>query len=175
MKRALPQVPVVGERNPKSVRDILMPSTLPPTIPNSSEAGVKKCGKTCIICRQHLVEGSHFHSAVTGEKFTIRQQMTCDTSNIIYLLYCARCDKSQYVGETQNTLKTRFYLHRSHISHNKGTHVTRHFNTGKCTLLDMRCKPIEKEFSDDPHRRLQREEFWKGKLHTAFPEGLNTL
>ena len=35
---------------------------------------------------------------------------------------------SQYVGETKNALKTRFFVHRSHIRKNTGTLVSRHFN-----------------------------------------------
>ena len=81
------------------------------------------------VCQQHLVETGSFRSERTGEVFTIRHKMTCDSSNIVYLLYCDTCRHTQYIGETKNSLRTRFYQHRSNINTNTGTHVTRHFNS----------------------------------------------
>ena len=99
--------------------------------------------------------------------------MTCTTSNIVYMLYCRKCTRSQYIGETGNSLKTRFALHRSHIRQNQGTLVTRHFNQPDHCLQDMRCLPIEKQFLEDRKRREDREHFWIRKLKTESPCGLN--
>ena len=55
MAEAVPNVPVVGERNCKSLRDILMPSILPIKL-NTVSPGSYKCDKECILCREHFVE-----------------------------------------------------------------------------------------------------------------------
>ena len=111
----------------------------------------------------------------TKETFTIRHTLTCETENIIYMLYCDKCNHSQYVGETKNKLKTRFYQHRSNINKNTGTLVTKHFNQTGHSLNDMKCIAIEKVHTDNLKRRLQRERFWISKLKTSTPEGLNTI
>ncbi|XP_070203199.1 uncharacterized protein [Littorina saxatilis] len=115
MKEAVPELPVVGERNAKSLKHMIMPTVLPPALTVDSDSGVAKCGKTCIICKEHLTETKTFTSASTREHFEVRHRMSCTSSNIIYTLYCNKCDHAQYIGETKNSLKTRFYLHRSHI------------------------------------------------------------
>eukprot|EP00745_Piridium_sociabile_P022976 TRINITY_DN35811_c0_g1_i2.p1 TRINITY_DN35811_c0_g1~~TRINITY_DN35811_c0_g1_i2.p1 ORF type:complete len:584 (-),score=113.49 TRINITY_DN35811_c0_g1_i2:126-1877(-) len=174
MKHAMPDVPVVGERNPKTFRNILMPSALPSPQLQSDVTGSHKCKNQCVICREHLVECQTFQSNQTGEVFSLRKSMSCNTTNIVYMLFCAKCHTgAQYVGETKNSLKTRFYLHRTHIKQNTGTHVTKHFNNTGHTLQDMRCIPIEIVHTNNLTLRLKRELFWIHKLKTTFPFGLN--
>ncbi|KAL8596881.1 hypothetical protein ACOMHN_065831 [Nucella lapillus] len=133
LQSAVPDVPVVGERNCRSLSSILMPSTRPSSTPDL-QPGSYRCQKSCVTCRDHLVTTTQFQSSNTKETFTIRDPMTCiTTSNIIYLLSCRKCDHSQYVGEAKNALKTRFYLHRSHIVQNIGTRVTIH--SMKCSAF----------------------------------------
>ena len=150
----------------------LMPTRLP--APLDAVTGNFKCDRSkCLICQQHLVETGSFRSERTGEVFTIRHKMTCDSSNIVYLLYCDTCRHTQYIGETKNSLRTRFYQHRSNINTNTGTHVTRHFNSQNHTLANMKCLAMEKVHTDDTEKRQERESFWIRKMRTLFPLGLN--
>ena len=173
MKKAMPEVPIIGERNCKNLKNMLMPSQLP--IAKDLQPGCYKCTKKCILCNKHLIETHTFQSSQTKETFTIRNKLTCETTNVIYLLFCDKCDHCQYVGETKNQLKTRFYLHRSHIKQNTGTLVTKHFNSPGHSLDNMKCIAIEKVFSESLPARLTRENFWKAKLKTLTPYGLNIL
>ena len=177
MAQILPEPPVVGERNCKSLRSLLMPSRLP--VVRDPSPGCFKCSKKCIICSEHLVEGNTFNSQMTGETFTIRDKVSCDTSSVVYLLYCDKhCPNSQYVGRTKNTLRQRFYVHRTYINKNSGTqktHVTEHFNQPGHTLSNLKCLVIEKVYSQDIGDMERRESFWMKKLKTVFPNGLNTL
>ena len=148
-----------------------MPSALPlPTIENP---GCVPCGK-CVVCRDHLLQTLTFTSSTTGEVFTIREHLSCESTNIVYLLQCDTCKASQYIGQTKNTLRTRFYLHRTHIKHNTGTHVTRHFNLPNHTLQNMRCVALERVHHLSERARLAREDFWMKKMKTLFPFGLNS-
>ena len=173
MKQAMPDLPVLGERNPRNLRNILMPSILP--TPTDKQPGCFRCNKTCAICTNHLIETKTFTSMQTKETFTIRHRLTCETSNIIYMLYCDTCNNSQYIGETKNKLKTRFYQHRSNINKNTGTLVTRHFNQAGHSLNNMKCVVLEKVHTDDLQKRLKRERFWMSKIQSYTPHGLNTL
>ena len=162
MKKVFPKPPIVGQRIGRTLRNSLMPSALPtPDDKNpgsvwccnmeSTDSTTKKCDqgtRRCIICANHLVETTTFHSHTTGEKFTLRHRMSCTTKNVIYLLFCNKCAHTQYVGETKNMLKTRCYLHRSHIGNNVGTLVTRHFNLHDHSVNDMQCLFIENVYSN---------------------------
>ena len=176
LREAIPEPPIVGERRCRSLRDLLMPSNLPSLRDPSKPPGCFKCTATrCVTCKEHLEESGTFSSGITGETFTIREHVTCESSNIVYLLGCRKCPGVQYVGETQNALSTRFYTHRSHINKNTGTHVTRHFNTADHSLQDVKVTVIERVFRRSKRARLARESFWIKKLSTLWPQGLNTL
>ena len=152
---------------------MLMPSILPPI--KDQHPGSFKCErKKCIICEKHVTEGQSFQSCQTQEQFQLRDNFTCDTRNIIYLISCTKCHGAEYVGQTQNSLRERFYLHRSHIGKNKGTPLTMHFNKHGHSLEDMKCMAIEKVLGESQEQRLRRESFWITKLKTLIPHGLNT-
>jgi hypothetical protein len=175
MKHAVPETPVVGERQARSLKTILMPSTLPP-VPDPRPPGCYKCqASRCVMCRDHLVTGNSFVSQHTGEVFTHRHTFSCTSENIIYILWCEQCNCTQYVGETKTSLKQRFYKHYSDIRQNIGTYVTEHFNLPGHSINSMKCTPIEQILSPsgDAVRRRQRESFWMTKLNTYYPLGLN--
>eukprot|EP00745_Piridium_sociabile_P005366 TRINITY_DN13285_c0_g1_i1.p1 TRINITY_DN13285_c0_g1~~TRINITY_DN13285_c0_g1_i1.p1 ORF type:complete len:744 (-),score=124.94 TRINITY_DN13285_c0_g1_i1:151-2382(-) len=173
MSEAMPLPPVVGERACTSLRRTLMPSCLPPP-QEDEDPGCVKCTKRCTICDQHLVETASFRSNQTGETFTIRRRFSCTTTNLVYLLFCDTCPNAQYVGQTKNTLYTRFTQHRSDIRRETGTLVTQHFGQPSHTLSNLKCVVIERVNSDTVTARLKRESFWMCKLKTVTPDGLNT-
>ena len=175
MRKAVPKPPVIGERNCRTLSNILMPSAVPPPL-GGPEAGCYKCTLNCKLCRYHLVESKTFHSVETKETFTIRERYSCQTTNVVYLISCSICtNQCQYVGETKNTLRQRFYKHTSDIRNNTGTLVTKHFNQPGHSLSDMQVIVIERVFNIDLHARLRREAFWRNKLRTLTPHGLNSL
>ena len=172
MLKILPEPPILGRRNCRSLKSLVMPSILPN--PPDDIPGTSKCKRRqCVICSEHLVVTDTFQSCKTKEVFTLRHTFTCDSSNIVYLLFCTKCRGTQYVGQTENSLRQRFYLHRSDIRANRGTLVTKHFNSPDHTLHDVRCLPIEKVHSNLLSKRLEREWFWMKKLDTITPSGLN--
>lgn len=176
MRGAVPEPPVVGERNCRSLKTLLMPTCLPEK-KDGRPPGVYKCEATrCTMCSKHLVQGTSLSSHQTGEVFQHRTALSCTTANVIYVLWCDLCMNTQYVGETMTPLKKRFYQHYQDIRTNKGTMVTRHFNLPGHSMDNMRVMPLEKVYCapEDHCRRLQREAFWMSKLRTTYPLGLNT-
>ncbi|KAL8610653.1 hypothetical protein ACOMHN_047222 [Nucella lapillus] len=97
------------------------------------------------------------------------------SKNIIYILWCSKCNFTQYVGETKTTLKHRFYKHYADIHRNTGTHVTNHFCQPGHSDSSLKCMPIEQLLSspEDTSRRRRREFFWMTKLRSIYPLGLN--
>jgi len=181
LRQAVPHAPMVGERNCHNLRRMLMPSRAPPSRSHSDSA-VRGCfpcatGRKCIICKHHLKQTDTFISTRTKQTFNIRDHLTCQSQNIIYLVDCRKCNDTQYVGETEQTLQKRFYKHRSDILSSKDTQkktlIARHFLLPDHTIEDLACTAIEQIKHKDKSLRKQREKFWRYKLRTNFPDGLN--
>ena len=187
MQKALPKPPMIGERNSKNLRNILMPSAIPSKTSTNSKPGCFKCkASRCVLCKDHLVETTTFKSARTNQTFTIRENTTCKSSNLVYLVDCAKCKDIQYVGETGQTVQKRFHGHRSDIrnvnnptnkadieKHKKETLVARHFQGKDHSLEDLRVTVIELLKTNDIQIRKARERYWRHKLKTNYPDGLN--
>ena len=80
-----------------------------------------KC-KTCNI----LIEAKN-HINIYGKKLIFNANMSCITSNVIYILFCNGCTEI-YVGETSINLSLRMNLHRNHIENTNYRHfyVSKH-------------------------------------------------
>ena len=154
-----------------------MPSALPPTTTSTASmlgGGCHPCSG-CVLCKTHLQDTNTFCSVVTGRSYFIRDNVTCISTNVIYLIDCAQCHSTQYVGETGLTVRRRFYGHTYAIRKGLDTLVARHFVSPGHSLADMRCTVIEQVKATDAAVRKLREKFWRHKLHTNFPDGLNVL
>ena len=192
MKLAMPQAPMIGERNAKNLRNILMPSTPPPIIKDNNEPtskGCKKCNAPrCVTCKTHLVETTTFQSVRSKQTFSIRDAVGCKSTNLIYLIDCDKCKNTQYVGETGQTLQKRLHGHRSNIKNSNTqtratadnnrtfkteTLVARHFQTPNHDITDLKITVIELLKKNDIKLRKSRERFWRHKLRTNYPDGLN--
>ena len=172
-KKAVPEPPILGQRNPPTLRSLLMPSVLPPAVPHIS--GCYKCNnKRCVMCAEHLVSSMTVKSDQTDKTYQLQDRLSCDSTNVVYLLYCDTCKNAQYIGETKNSLKTRFYLHRSHIKKNTGTLVTQHFNQPNHSMQNMKCIAVERVYGKGVAARLHRERVWMNRLKTLHPLGLNS-
>ena len=77
---------------------------------------VKKCGrarcKTCPILMEN-----YNHIYLNNHEIVFNKNMTCETMNVIYILFCNTCPNLFYVGETSLPLNLRVNLHRSQIKH----------------------------------------------------------
>lgn len=149
--------------------DMLIIPPAPPIIGRSLRCGKSKC-KACVSIK----ESKHFHSSYFNKNFALKNVVSCDTSNIIYLITCTKC-KIQYVGETHNTLRERLTGHRSCISTNKDTPIGIHFNSLGHTTKHLEIIPIEKLETNSIENRRTKEFFWQITLGTTFPKGLNNF
>ena len=157
-------------------RNLLVRAEVPPTNDSSIppiQHGMFRCTSRCVTCQEHILESDSFKSHTTGAHHNIRGHITCTTSNIIYLISCRICG-IQYIGETKNSLKKRFYGHRSTVKTQKlDTPVGQHFNLPNHSISDMILQGIEALANRRESVRLSREKMWIKRVHTIHPHGLN--
>ena len=145
--------------------------------PQKWKTGSSKCNSPrCLTCN-NIKECDTFTSHVTKETFKINHHFNCNSKCLIYLFSCKVCGK-QYVGSTTDKFRYRWnnykncqrkaergeddtpkYLHDHFLSED---------HDGLLNNVDITL--IDKTDPSDPERR---EEFWRTKLRTLAPLGLN--
>ena len=128
-----------------------------------------------------MVFSSSFGYTVTGKKYYIRGNFTCNFTNAIYLVECINC-KWQYVGSA-TSFKQRFRIHKSDIKTKKDRCGTaRHFNSICCHPINsygyLKVQLIQQVFCDaskDIESILwEREKYWQCQLFTNT-HGMNGI
>ena len=118
-----------------------------------------KCGdKRCQTCHKGTF-GKTIAITSTHKEFTIKQSMTCKTSNVVYCVTCTKC-RAQYIGETGQEIHERQAGHLNDINRGvSGLPYVRHFQT--CGVEHYTITGVEKIRSRDPQIRKARETFFK--------------
>ena len=125
--------------------------------------------------------------------FSIRQHLNCKTQNVIYLINCNICKKSN-VGCATRAMKERWSGHKSHIktyrhtceivNHVLDNNVEHPLNRSTNKLFDESLSQgieiyliehVKVDRADDPETRLNkcmvREGFWQKQLRTMEIHG----
>ena len=118
-----------------------------------------------------------FSSAQTGKAYMVRQKLSCNSTNVIYLVHCKKCNL-QYVRSTTTELKIRFRNHKSTMKTNMKTcEVALHFNRTPHILSDFNFQCIDQiqtNTSQDTEKLLfTKEAYWSAQLFSFSPFGLN--
>ena len=78
----------------------------------TKEANVSKCNSPrCGLC-PYIIEGNSFN--FNGKLLNIKIAMSCDVSNVIYVLICNGC-KKYYIGQTGDKLRNRRTVHEQQV------------------------------------------------------------
>ena len=67
---------------------------------NDAVNSVHKCMTARCKCCTSLITGNKITCSITNTEYTISQTMSCDNTNVLYVIVCTKC-KKQYVGETK--------------------------------------------------------------------------
>ena len=106
------------------------------------------------------------------------KHITCQLSDIIYLLTCKNCGK-YYAGETGRPFRKRIYEHKLSVSKPKDSRITpvsKHFNEKGHSVYDMQFSLLEwcsLNYNMTPksdHRKM-REKWWMwniGVIHSII-------
>ena len=110
-KKVFPEVPIVGFRNGKSLKDYLVRAALPKM---DNAGGSEPCGKgTCQVC-DHIITTNTFTTKACGEVFKIQSgPLNCNSEKVLYLLRCKICDDTPYVGKAKTKFCLRFNNYKS--------------------------------------------------------------
>ena len=118
-KKVFPDVPIVGFRNGKSLKDYLVKATLPKT----NETGrCEPCGKkTCLVCNS-IRTTTIFTTEACGEVFNFQSgPLNCNSENVLYLLKCKVCGEAPYIGKAKTKFRYRFNDYKNkHRAFRKG-------------------------------------------------------
>ena len=99
-----------SKRQSKNLKKLL---TRAQFVDNTVTHSVKKCNRpncgTCI----HLLEGNSY-TFKNNQTFKVKENMSCDTANLIYVIRCAGCNED-YIGQTGNQLRARIRVHKQQI------------------------------------------------------------
>ena len=148
------------------------------TQPNHS-LGTFHCNSKhgCLTCPHIDNERTNYTFYITGEVREIKQQMTCKSTNPIFIIEsCKRCTK-QYMGENKSTLRERFTDHRqatNNPSHAKASAaVPTHFNLPDHSIEDMTLIPLELQPTPNTSHRKVKEAHLIHRGQTLEPSGMN--
>ncbi|XP_038062839.1 uncharacterized protein LOC119733315 [Patiria miniata] len=142
----------------------------------SPRCGTFKCDNDCCnACQVHIKESHSFYGHSSGTTHSTIGNITCGTSNVIYLISCRVCG-IQYVGQTKSALDRCFIGHRAMVNQKQlQDPVGDHFKLPKHSISDMMLQGIESlGCCEDLSFRLSRKKEWMKRLRTVTPHGLNT-
>ena len=111
----------------------------------------------------------------------IRHKVGCKTRNALYLGFCIKCNKKQYVGKVESQgANKRINKHRNDAKRSDSIGIDKHFlEPGHDFNRDFRMIVIEEITQTNMTKEqtrltlLKREDFWIKKLGTLEPNGFN--
>ncbi|CAN7978809.1 unnamed protein product, partial [Ixodes persulcatus] len=169
LKKIFPESPFVTFRKHRNLGRMLCPSYIKKP---SSCGGCGPCLNTpCQLC-PFVLTADKISSYASDFYVNIKQHIDCKTPDVIYIINCTLCEK-QYVGETKNSMKERFYGHKSDIVNKVQTPVAKHFNSDDHDIhTHLKIIIVESSFKNDITRK-NKESFYISKFKTLTPLGMN--
>lgn len=153
---------VVAYKRRRNLKDLLVTAK----IPLLTSPSVKK-QLPQFISHRRWIRDKH-----TKKVFLTQSYSKPSLKNYIYLITCSVCQK-RYVGETRNSLATRFYQYKYNIlrKQNINIPVIKHFILHGWSAVET--VVLENNPYWTMHQRRRREQAWIQTLDTIHPRGLN--
>ena len=108
MKQICPEAPITAYKRDSNLQDILVHKKHNRVLDRNKP---NKCNK-CAICK-HITSKTKFTK--NDRTFIFNQHINCKTSNLVYGIYCNKCNDVNCVGETGTTIYERFQNHISSV------------------------------------------------------------
>ena len=84
-----------------------------------------------------------------GKQYNVKNYINCQSTDVVYAVFCKKCTKYVYVGKTGDTLYQRQLLKLSRIKIKYGDPVVIHFYTDGHTIQDFSVMGLEKLHGDE--------------------------
>ena len=136
--------------------------------PPSENPGCSRCGHCKVSC-PILQEGKYFQSTNTGKRYTIKCQLNCDSSFLIYLATCQRC-RGQYIGKCQTKFKVRHSNHKREIKNQIGG-LGHHYGGNGCGYDNIKIQLIDQVEIGNLEALAQAEIYWQEQLRGYTENG----
>ena len=133
------------------------------------DPGCKKCTKKCHACKV-LKEGQTFRSTNTKKIYKIKQKVDCQSSYIIYLGTCMKC-QGQYVGKSSQQFRKRHSGHKQEIKNQIGGLGQHYGGVNGCGYENLRITIIEQVEVGNGDQLGRREIFWQNQLRCFIENG----
>ena len=113
-KRVFSEVPIIGFKNAKSLKDHLVRAVLPQLDREGRSKPCEGANRSCEVC-DSVKDTTKFKKAESEETFDIlKGPLDCNSNNVIYLFECKKCQfKFPYVGSTVTKFRFRFNNYKS--------------------------------------------------------------
>ena len=151
------------------------PSTVAPTLKPPICTRLGKCTYCPLIKKINTIKCNFTKKSY--QLTDLPKHITCELSNVIYLISCKKCHK-HYVGETSRAFGKRMYEHKFSVQNDgQVTPVSCHVKSEGHNHRDMLfsvlewCTPRFEHTSTSRRRRLELA--WIFKLHCLAPIGIN--
>ena len=186
LKPIFPSPPMPAYRQPDNLRKLLCKSRLYPVhrganlkrAAHKQAPGWKKCGKPCKICPYTMDNTQAVIGTASSYKSTIREAVSCDTSNCVYYWKCVKPNckdypECEYVGMTTRQFKERLSEHRDYPKRDVITEPSGlHFTKPGHNVSHLRGLVLEMVRNKDPYILKSREHLFIQQFDT-FRHGLN--
>ena len=143
------------------------------------KVSTKKCGDRECPLHGKLKCTNQARSNISKRTYITRGVADCNTKYVVYLLECVKCGR-QYVGQTGQSLRHRFYRHLDRINHyRQASTLHEHFARGTCrgthnvTVQVLHVLDNTGLSAEQTKTYLKRLELWMDRLMSEYPQGLN--
>ena len=101
-------VPIIGFKNDRSLKDLLVRAVLPKVDAEGRSEPCRGKKRSCEVCKS-VNDTSHFKRSDTDEPFNIlKGPLDCNSSHVIYLFECKQCQyRFPYIGSTKSKFRYR--------------------------------------------------------------------
>ena len=159
----------VAYKQPKNIKRLIGGPSQSRGRGSEIDPGCTKCEKKCHACKV-LKEGVSFKSTNTKKSYKIRQKTDCQSSFIIYLGTCQKC-QGQYVGKSTQPFRKRHSGHKQEIKNRIGG-LGQHYGGVKgCGYDNLKIMIIEKVEQGNHELLGKREIFWQNQLRCFMENG----
>ena len=174
LKKIFNRDPLVAFRRGTNLRDDLVHRKTRRVMKGVILQGQENCRKECVLCKR-MYSGD---GRVMGSQKECSYDKTigCRSRNVVYGLWCGKCRKVVYVGETGGGIYARVQNHLSSIrtaTPAVDLPVRRHFVTPGHSVEDLQVVGLERVWKESVDYRRVREGRWMKLLGTDRDGGLN--
>ena len=120
------------------------------------------CGRGCKLCGMMRKVGEVEDK--NGEKIPIEGDLDCRTKGAVYGIWCDKCVKIVYVGQTKRMVMKRLRDHLHCLKKEDESKPTYHFHRPGHTTEDMGVLVLEGVGEKDEAHRLERKRWWIERL-----------